>query len=123
MVSGVNLYPYHHLCDIRSFTMDYNMLDNYYSFDFNEQILLNDLILFCNNNRSIYIGIGPFFYSLFSRNIILGNKSYKKLQSYIIKNFHNELSYNIDKKIKLLWGLFTPLERTSFINEFIIPNF
>lgn len=111
---------YKHLSDIHSFTTDYKILDNYYSFDLNEQILLNDIILFCNDSRSITVGVNSFFYKLLSRNFMLRNKSYKEINLYIIKNFHNVKYHNIEKKIKFIWGLFTTTERTNFINEFII---
>ena len=38
------------LFDIRSFIHDYRIIINYYYFDMNEYVLLNDLILFCKKN-------------------------------------------------------------------------
>jgi len=117
-----SVHPYKHLSDIHSFTIDYKILDNYYAFDYNEQILMSDLILFCNDARNITIGVNSFFYRLLSRSFMLRSKSYTEINSYIIKNFHDQVDNNIEKKIKFLWGLLTPNERTNFINEFIIKH-
>ena len=53
---------------------------------------------------------------------MLQNKLDNEVYSYIEQNFHNNVFKNIERKIKLLWGLLRPRERTNFINEFIIKN-
>ena len=111
-----------HLNDIRSYTSDYNTIDNYYLFEYNYYILMNDFTLFCNNQRNLIIGINVYFLNIIKRNFILQNKLENEVYSYIDKNFHNNVFKNVERKIKLLWGLLRPKERSHFINEFIIKN-
>ena len=114
--------PYKHLRDIRSYTSDYNTIDNYYLFEYNNYVLMNDFALFCNNQRYLIIGINIYFLNIIKRNFMLQNKLDNEVYSYIEQNFHNNVFKNIERKIKLLWGLLRPRERTNFINEFIIKN-
>jgi len=114
--------PSKHLHDIRSYTLDYNTIDNYYLFEYNYYVLMNDFALFCNNQRNLIIGINIYFFNIIKRNFMLQNKLDNEIYLYIDNNFHNNVFKNVERKIKLLWGLFRPKERTHFINEFIIKN-
>ena len=115
--------PYKHLYDIRNYYMDYEIIENYYSFNYNNYILINDLVLFCNNHLDLEREINLNFFDILNRNFILKKKTYDEISLYIIKNFYNEIHQNIDTKIRLLWGLFRPKERIFFINKFIIGGY
>ena len=109
--------PKNLLRDIRSFYHDYQMLDNYYTFDSNNMILIHDLVRFCNNNRDLLTETLTGFYVILRRHFHFKTRDPVR---YIITQFYDNIHSNIDKKTKFLWGLFTPRERTAFINRYII---
>jgi hypothetical protein len=75
--------------DIITFQKDFNIIQNIFVFDYNYKILLNDLELFCSENKKI--------------------NSSKHLNSNI----------SIKRKTRLIWGSLTPNERNMFINNYI----
>lgn len=112
--------PYKHLYDIRNYYMDYEIIENYYSFNYNNYILINDLVLFCNNNNlNLETEVNVNFIDILNRNYMANKKLHDEVSLYIIKNFYTEIHKNMDTKIRLLWGLFRPKERIFFINKFI----
>ena len=100
------------LLDIRSFVSDYNILEHLYFCDYSSIILLNDLQIFIYDSNK-------YIFSRFNK-----MKCNTKLQvcCYEISFFNNKTS-NTEMKVRLLWGLLTPFERTKFINRFIIDKF
>ena len=80
------LKPKRLLKDIRSFYEDYDIIENFYFFDYNDLSLLVDLLIF--NKKSVY----------------------SKDNFYTIR------------KIRLLFGSMKPIQRTSFINRYVIPD-
>lgn len=111
------------LNDIRNFYPDYRMIINYYFFDLNEYCLLVDLISFCTNhlcNDSIINASKISFINFLERNIIFRNMPLGKKFEYIKSKFYFNLHTNTEMKIKFLFTLLTPCERSRFINEFII---
>lgn len=111
--------PYKNLYDIRNYYMDYEIVDNHYSFNYNNYILINDLVLFCNNHLNLETEINVNFFNILNRNFMANKKSRDEISLYIIKNFYTEIHQNIDYKIRLLWGLFRPKERIFFRTKFI----
>jgi hypothetical protein len=100
--------------------MDYEIIENYYSFNYNNYILINDLVLFCNNNNlNLETKVNVNFIDILNRNYMANKKLHDEVSLYIIKNFYTEIHKNMDTKIRLLWGLFRPKERIFFINKFI----
>lgn len=98
-----NLKDRNHLMDIRSFTSDLGILENVYWFEFKNITLLNDLECFISGlKRNI-------FASIIKKN---GNRN--GCDYFISK------TRKINRKIRLIWGLLTPIERTRFINKYII---
>lgn len=100
------------LLDIRSFVTDYNILEHLYFCDYSSIILLNDLQVFIYDSNK-------YIFSRFNK-----MKGKAKLQAchYEISFFNNK-TFNTEMKVRLLWGLLTPFERTKFINKFIIDKF
>ena len=99
------------LRDIISFYRDYEIVLNYYPFEYNDYILSSDLIHFTHNNIlfSDTDGIVSLFKRLFFYNI--KNKN----------NLYNNLITNPLKVSRILFGLFTPNERKRFLHKYIIP--
>lgn len=109
--------PTHHLQDVRSFHADYAFLRNIYAFDYyNYHILLSDLMFYCNN---------------FNGNAVLSEKYLNIIERHVV--FRDDMIYprisprnpligNSGQKIKFIWGLLTPSERTDFVNTMIIDE-
>lgn len=97
------------LADIRSFVVDYRIVNNVYSFDFNDEILMTDLVNFC---------MVQYFtsqqYKLISNMPAID--MYLQTEYYSNSNVENRTRIS-----RLIWGLFTIEERTRFINQYILP--
>lgn len=102
--------------DIRGFYKDMQFIENLYYTEFNDTILLYDLVRFCNNGLTSN-GINPSFERILRRNPVLSNKSTTYIVSYILSSFVTSVTHNAVIKIKYIWTLLTPGERTSFINR------
>lgn len=72
--------------------------------------LINDLILFCNNNKPTMDGYNHIFYMICMRNIRL--KSKKDVDNYINKLLGKKLKYQIN----FFLGLLKPKERMKFLD-------
>jgi hypothetical protein len=111
--------------DIRSYYVDNSFLENAYTFDINENILMNDISKFCSGRND---------YLYFNENnklppklehILRRNYTMSKFTNYELYNFVTQVLYvhnpiaNVNK-IKLLFALLNPIERTRFINKFVI---
>jgi hypothetical protein len=112
--------PPRHLADIRSFYSDYKFIENYYYIDLNEYILLRDIVYFYNNNNSLDSRIDHKFTLLLNRSIIFQKISLEEKYAFIREHYNDNILINIDNKIRFLWGLMKPKERTMFINFYII---
>lgn len=104
-----HIMPYLHkpqppnlLSDIRSFYQDYNLVENYYAFEYNFDILLVDICIF------------------FRRHYCYKDMDALKLTDVIINNFEVSRFENITRKTRSLWGLMRPIQRTRFINEYVL---
>lgn len=97
------------LADIRSFVVDYRIVSNVYSFDFNDEILMTDLVNFC---------MVQYFtsqqYKLISNMPAID--MYLQTEYYSNSNVENRTRIS-----RLIWGLLTIEERTRFINHYILP--
>lgn len=112
MPFAYNIKDKHHLIDIRSFVRDYNILENLYFTDFESVILLNDLYLFLFESKKY----------IFSRFINMKGKNNLEICYHEIIFFKRN-DVHTERKIRLIWGLLTPFERTQFINKFIIDKY
>lgn len=114
-----NTQPQNYLQDIRSYVRDYSFLDNIYVFDFNDVILLNDLLFYCNQYRH-YINVSKKLTNIVGRHFMITNE--KSALDYVVTKLRSNSSENHRIKIKFIWGLMTPFERTDFINTTIIDS-
>jgi len=121
-----HIIPYTYQCkdkqlliDIRSYYNDLQLLENIYFIDFNDTIMINDLVRFCNNNVAPAYGIEGKYERILRRNFNLSQKSKEYIFHFIFSYFHNTLLEDTNRKIKFLWGLLNPKERTRFINRLL----
>jgi hypothetical protein len=112
--------PRNHLYDIRNFIHDYALVDSIYATQFNEIILLNDLLRFLYINVTPSYGIENIFENVLRRHFSFANKSDAYCISRIRIHYHRNVTVNTDRKIRSIWGLMKPQERTKFINQYIV---
>lgn len=109
----------YHLQDISSFYTDFRLMQNMF-YEFNDVIILNDLIRFCNNFISPIYDIEKRYDAILRRHFSFKNKTKEELRHFVFYDFHKNILINPDRKIKFLFGLLTPIERTRFFNHFYI---
>jgi hypothetical protein len=108
------------LQDIRSYVVDYNILQNVYLYEYNYSVLYYDLRSFCIGFTRPQLTLCKF------RNIVTRHVLCKTDVAIIkmIQYIHDRSNSGTDaQKIKFLWGLLTPTERTDFINKMIIEEY
>lgn len=125
-----NLQPKELMLDVRSFTTDFDIVENCYFMHYNDRILLYDLLEFCKKKVIVdYIKeiaiikkLGPESYvnylqyiKIESDNVIVTQLS--KEMKEIKEKYKNR---EIRRRIRELWGLFSPTIRTKFINDYIL---
>lgn len=104
------------LLDIHTFVNDFSLISSIYQTQYNDLILLNDLELFVNSIDENIITNSLSSHIIFSR--LRGNRN-----TILAKEtFFKQKNVNTARKIRLLWGLFTPRERTLFFNQFILED-
>jgi len=111
------------LNDIRSFHADYSFLENIYAYDFNYDILFYDITCFCNRTRYPNFNMHEKFGFLLRRLFRFRDYDYSKLNNIVFILFHRQSNENTIRKIRILWGLMHPKERTVFINRYLSDNF
>lgn len=111
------------LADIRSFHSDYSFLENIYAFDYNYDVLYHDLTCFCNCTLVQNYNMNKSFGNLLNRLFRFKNNTYSQLNNFVFITFHRDSTKNQIRKIRFLWGLLKPVERTRFINRFLSDKF
>jgi len=112
--------PRRHLYDIRSFINDYALVDSIYATQFNEIILLNDLLRFLYINVTPSYGIENIFENVLRRHFSFAHKSDAYCITHIRIHYHRNIDVNTERKIRSIWGLMKPQERTKFINQYVL---
>jgi len=122
-----NIVPYtyqlqnkKHLIDVRSFYADYEVLKCFQHYDYNDTIVLNDIIRYCNSNIAPIYDIEIKYEQILRRNLFYKNKTKNEIREHIFNDFHNHLLENTERKILFFWGLLTPSERSEFINDYYL---
>jgi len=124
-----NILPYSYqpksfelLSDIRSFVSDYSLLLSVYSYDLNFDILIYDIICFYNRSRLPTYNINNWFRYALMRSFKLKKYTFERMNRFIFNSFYTIIVDDRTRKIRFLWGLLTPSERTEFINEYILDD-
>ena len=104
------------LRDIRNYTQDIKLIEDVYLTQYNEFILLTDLLLFHGYNVNVNY-ISNSLGSLMSRYVMLKQKDMIDLNNYMVIIRHPNRR---KRSIKFLWGLMDPEERTKFINDYVL---
>jgi len=128
------------LLDIRSYVEDYKLVESIYSTQYNYNILLCDLEIFLKmldiENNYNYDNIDTFrgildnrvettyllsnqYYNRYNKHLYLQCKDTNEIIECVNNIFFNK-NKNAYRKVKLLYGLLTPEERTRFFNIFIL---
>jgi len=108
------------LSDIRSFVNDYALVESIYMTQFNQHILLHDLLQFCRINVYPSYGMENLFDNILRRHCSISGKSEEYLINYVRLNFYRNVEVRTERKIKFIWGLLTREERTQFINKYLL---
>ena len=112
--------PHRLLHDIRNFYIDYALVDEYYSHSYNHYIWLNDIISFCTlpHFHSTKKGVEK----ILQRHEYYKNKANFDLIEIALDLYYRNFGHNIERKCRFLWGLLLPVERTQFINKFMLEE-
>jgi hypothetical protein len=124
-----HIIPYTYSCqskellfDLKNNIQDYSILETVYSFDYNYTILLRDLVSFLNEGSVHSPSIMRMKYILLlKRHIqyknIKKDFSHFSFSKYLYSKLNDKL---IERRVRFLWGLMTPIERTRFINKYVL---
>jgi hypothetical protein len=110
------------MMDVRSFYADYTILENAYTYDFNYDVLIYDLICFCNHSRIPSYNMHKCFGKILNRMFKMEKWPYSRCNNFVFTVFHRDVILNPHRKIRFLWGMLNPRERTAFINHYVIED-
>ena len=123
------------MLDVRSFTSDFGIVEDCYFLHYNDRILLYDLLEFCkkkvikNHIKEIAITkkIDPEMYVNYLQYIMIEHADIKVSQPSLIHvpnvnadTIEKYRNREVRRRIRELWGLFSPSLRTKFINDYIL---
>ena len=107
------------LYDIHNFYQDYALVDEYYSHNYNHYMWLNDIVSFFtlpHFQGSKKKGVDK----ILQRHLYYKNKEDSALIEIVFDLYYKNIGRDIDRKVRFLWGLLLPIERTRFINKFLL---
>jgi hypothetical protein len=110
------------LLDIKSFVIDFGLIYNTYMTQYNECVLLHDLLKYCRVDVTPAYGEVNVFERLLRRHFIIYNKTDEELHNIVRSTFYINLENNANKKARFIWGLLTRFERTGFFNTYILND-
>ena len=104
------------LADIRNY-MEYYYTNEFYNYDYNQYVWFSDLInFFTVSNRHSTKSVRK----LLKRHIIYKNKNDFELFDVSFDLCYKNIEQDIERKIRFVWGLMLPVERTRFINKILL---
>ena len=130
------------LFDIRNYYDDYALVDEYYNHNYNQYMWLNDMVSFFTlpHFHSTKKGVDK----ILQRHIYYKNKddfmlvsersprtvatfgghliqlTQRSLVEIALDQYYTNIGHNVERKVRFLWGLLLPVERTQFINKFLL---
>jgi hypothetical protein len=110
------------LLDIRSFKEDFDLVESTYLTIYNEFILMHDVIKFCNNKKYPVFDIDIKFENILNRSFRIRKMDDSTRVHYIFIQYHRDMHNHLMRKIRVLWGLLLPIQRTRFINYHILDD-
>mgnify|MGYP001173431894 CR=1 FL=1 len=127
------------MLDVRSFTSDFGIVEDCYFMHYNDRILLYDLLEFCKKKAiknyiteiAIQKNIDPELYNNYFQYIMIDYGDIRLSEPSIIhvpNSMGNVLSKEkyrnreVRRRIRELWGVFSPTIRTKFINDYILMD-
>lgn len=108
------------LRDIRTYKQDYQLINDIYFTQYNENILFIDLLIYCEYSLSDKM-VNEKMENILHRHIMLKTKNGIDLYDFMVNICREENQYT-RRNSNLLFGLLTPDERTEFINNYVIDN-
>lgn len=108
--------------DIRSFRVDYSLVENIYYTMYNSSILFTDLVQYCNGAGEDIDELSPKYIKILRRHIALKNKTDEFIQSLELHNRFGVGPRTHARRSRIIWGLLTPSERNEFINTYILED-
>ena len=104
------------LRDIRSYTQDYNIIMSYYGTQYNDNILIADILF--------YYKLPIRLVTVLMRHIMYQNCDPSDIYTLIISTYYsyNTKSVSVGRIIRNILGLMSPEERTGFINKYILSS-
>lgn len=104
------------LHDIRSYMQDYNLIMSHYSTQYNNNILIADILF--------YYRLPLKLVTVLMRHVKYMNRNPNDMYTLIISSYYsyNTNNVSVSRIIRNIFGLMTPKERTGFINKYIIPS-
>lgn len=106
------------LHNIRNYKQDINLIEDIYLTQYNEFILLVDLLGFYNYYMNTK-NINERLQALLKRHIMLKNKDVIELNQIMISCIKPSMR---KRSVKLIWGLMMPEERNTFINDYVLDT-
>lgn len=104
--------------DIRSFHGDVALTEEYYSHNFNHFVWLNDIINYFTlpHLHSTKTGVEK----ILRRHVYYRDMTEAEVRECVFNMYYKHREANLERKVRFLWALLLPVERTQFINQFII---
>lgn len=121
------LQPKELMLDVRSFSTDFSLLDNTFAYHYNNSILFNDIVHYCDvihrrtNTGNVNYHL-PKCMHILRRFISLQSKDETYIQNLAICNQVTCSPKGYLRHSRFIWGLLTPSERTEFINEYVLDD-